>query len=398
MSRRSTGWDGPRPRRPGLSEARARRDRAARRARAPARRADPVRLVKGAYWDGEVKRAQIDGPRRLSGLHHQGRRPTCPISPAHAICSRAGGAIYPAIRHAQRPHAGRRAADGASARARRTTNSSACTAWARRSTRRSSRQRRCASTRRSAGTRTCCPIWCGACWRTAPTPRFVHSFLDDDVSPDIVAADPLATLEANAAPPSALAAAAATLYGASRPQLDRAAISRSSARSRRALANARSAPSRGGPRRASRAIARRSRDRRRRSTRAFAAAWNARGGAERGRILRAMADALQKQRTIALIALLAREGGRNAAGLHRRSARGRRFLPLLRGRGRAPVRRPARAAGARRARPIISNCTGAASSSASARGISRWRSSPARSPPRSRPATPWSPSRPSRRR
>ena len=43
-------------------------------------------------------------------------------------------------------------------------------------------------------------------------------------------------------------------------------------------------------------------------------------------------------------------------------------------------------------------CTAAACSPASARGIFRWRSSPARSPRRWRPATPWSPSRPNRRR
>ena len=30
---------------------------------------------------------------------------------------------------------------------------------------------RCGSTPRSAATRTCCPIWSAACWRTAPTPR-----------------------------------------------------------------------------------------------------------------------------------------------------------------------------------------------------------------------------------
>ncbi len=30
--------------------------------------------------------------------------------------------------------------------------------------------RRCACMRRWAGTRICCRIWCGACWRTAPTP------------------------------------------------------------------------------------------------------------------------------------------------------------------------------------------------------------------------------------
>ena len=55
----------------------------------------------------------------------------------------------------------------------RTTSSSACTAWARRSTRRCSpscRRRRAASTRRSAATGICSPIWCAACSRTAPTP------------------------------------------------------------------------------------------------------------------------------------------------------------------------------------------------------------------------------------
>ena len=32
-----------------------------------------VRLVKGAYWDTEVKAAQVGGPARLSGVHAQGR-------------------------------------------------------------------------------------------------------------------------------------------------------------------------------------------------------------------------------------------------------------------------------------------------------------------------------------
>ncbi len=30
-----------------------------------------VRLVKGAYWDTEVKRAQVEGPRRFSSVHFQ---------------------------------------------------------------------------------------------------------------------------------------------------------------------------------------------------------------------------------------------------------------------------------------------------------------------------------------
>ena len=48
---------------------------------------------------------------------------------------------------------------------------------------------------------------------------FVHSFLDDDVSPDIVAADPIATLEANPHRHPPLAAAAADLRRQP-PQLD----------------------------------------------------------------------------------------------------------------------------------------------------------------------------------
>ncbi len=59
---------------------------------------------------------------------------------------------------------------------RRDSSSSACTAWARRSTSRSSApsarpmaRRRAGSMRRSAATRICWPIWCGGCSRTAPT-------------------------------------------------------------------------------------------------------------------------------------------------------------------------------------------------------------------------------------
>ena len=50
-----------RPRHPGLPEARARRDRLGRRARRALDRRMMVRLVKGAYWDTEVKRAQERG-------------------------------------------------------------------------------------------------------------------------------------------------------------------------------------------------------------------------------------------------------------------------------------------------------------------------------------------------
>ena len=122
-------------------------------------------------------------PRRLPGLHPQGlhrRR-------LHRLRAQAAGRArrgLPAVRHAQRADAGGGPRAGAGAAALPTstattpTSSSACTAWASRSTSRWSARRRragsarpAASTRRSARTRRCSPTWCGACWRTAPTPR-----------------------------------------------------------------------------------------------------------------------------------------------------------------------------------------------------------------------------------
>jgi len=129
---------------------------------------------------------------------------------------------------------------------------------------------------------------------------FVHSFLDDDVSPEIVAADPLTTLEAKPhrhprLPPPP------RLYGASRRnstgrdlsiKADRDALTKDRASS--------DAPADLKVRDPGEAIA-------------FAhtgfETWNARGGAERGRVLRAMADALQ-ERHDPLVQLIAHEAGR----------------------------------------------------------------------------------------
>jgi RHH-type proline utilization regulon transcriptional repressor/proline dehydrogenase/delta 1-pyrroline-5-carboxylate dehydrogenase len=47
-----------------------------------------VRLVKGAYWDAEIKRAQVDGMSGLSGLHPQGRIPMSPTWCARRSCWR----------------------------------------------------------------------------------------------------------------------------------------------------------------------------------------------------------------------------------------------------------------------------------------------------------------------
>ena len=91
-----------------------------------------VRLVKGAYWDSEIKRAP--GARAAMAIRcsRARRRPTSPTSPARASCWRTAQAFYPAVRHPQRADAG-----GGRWRWRATraiSSSSACTAWARRCT------------------------------------------------------------------------------------------------------------------------------------------------------------------------------------------------------------------------------------------------------------------------
>jgi RHH-type proline utilization regulon transcriptional repressor/proline dehydrogenase/delta 1-pyrroline-5-carboxylate dehydrogenase len=100
-----------------------------------------VRLVKGAYWDAEIKRAQLDGlpdfPVYTRKIH---------TDVAYIACARkllaARDACLPAVRHSQRAVAGhnlpaRRPGFFASA----ITSSSACTAWASRSMMRSSARR-----------------------------------------------------------------------------------------------------------------------------------------------------------------------------------------------------------------------------------------------------------------
>jgi RHH-type proline utilization regulon transcriptional repressor/proline dehydrogenase/delta 1-pyrroline-5-carboxylate dehydrogenase len=128
---------------------------------------------------------------------------------------------------------------------------------------------------------------------------FVHSFLDDDVSPDVVAADPIATLEANPhrhrrlPPPS-------QLFGASRRNSTGRDLSIKA--DREALAGPDPHPVADAEGTPGELIAR--------AAGAFED-WNTLGGAERGRILRAMADALQDHHD-PLVRLIAHEGRRGA--------------------------------------------------------------------------------------
>jgi RHH-type proline utilization regulon transcriptional repressor/proline dehydrogenase/delta 1-pyrroline-5-carboxylate dehydrogenase len=132
-----------------------------------------VRLVKGAYWDAEIKRAQVDG---MSGYPVYTRKVYTDVS--YLVCAQkllgAQGLIYPqfATHNAQ-------------------TLSTIYT-WAKRDgvtdyefqclhgmgeslydqvVGKDNLDKPAASTRRSAPTKRCWPTWCAACWKTAPTRR-----------------------------------------------------------------------------------------------------------------------------------------------------------------------------------------------------------------------------------
>ena len=130
-----------------------------------------VRLVKGAYWDTEIKRAQERGLDDYPGVHPQGDdRPQ--LHRLRATAAGAAAAHLPAICHPQR--ADGRDRSGARRRRGAASNSSACTAWARRSMRDLREDRPdarlshlCAGRQPPRSAR---PIWCGGCSRTAPTP------------------------------------------------------------------------------------------------------------------------------------------------------------------------------------------------------------------------------------
>ena len=131
-----------------------------------------VRLVKGAYWDTEIKAAQVAG---LTDYPVFTRKVATDVS--YIAC--ASGCWPPPTRFTRRS---RRTTPIPSAPSRPSpvmpsSSSSACMAWARVCTRNwpsssgasARRRRRCGSTRRSAATRTCSPIWSDGSSKTAPT-------------------------------------------------------------------------------------------------------------------------------------------------------------------------------------------------------------------------------------
>ena len=70
-----------------------------------------VRLVKGAYWDSEIKRAQERGLDGYPVLHPQGRD-RCLLPRLRQAAARGGGRVLSAIRDAQRAYGGGDPGDG----------------------------------------------------------------------------------------------------------------------------------------------------------------------------------------------------------------------------------------------------------------------------------------------
>ncbi len=285
-----------------------------------------VRLVKGAYWDGEIKRAQIMG------------RPDFPVWTTKAAtdvhylaCARdliaSGDALFPqfATHNAHTVAAVRRMAQSAGrddAYEFQRLHGMGEALYAALDPH--------APVRVYApvgGHEDLLPYLVRRLLENGANTSFVHSFLDDDVSPDVVAADPIATLEARPhrhlrlpPPPQlfgasrrnstgrdlsirsereALLEPSPPLRGRGQGEGGRAkgttssAVAVPSARPPSGSHTLATSPARGEVSQALQALP----------------AWNACGGAARARILRAMGDALQENAD-ALVQLIAREAGR----------------------------------------------------------------------------------------
>ena len=154
-----------------------------------------VRLVKGAYWDGEIKRAQIMG------------RPDFPVFTTKAAtdvhylaCARdllgAGDAIFPqfATHNAHTVAAVRRMAQSAGRDAYEFQRLHGMGEALYAALDHPVPVRVYAPV---GGHEDLLPYLVRRLLENGANTSFVHSFLDDDVSPDVVAADPMATLEAN---------------------------------------------------------------------------------------------------------------------------------------------------------------------------------------------------------
>ena len=133
-----------------------------------------VRLVKGAYWDTEVKRAQERG---LADYPVFTRKAMTDLS--YMACVRQAAAARPRLYPQFATHNALTVAsvieeaggvEGYEFQRLHGMGEALYEALLA-----ESRARRAASMRRSAAIAICSPIWCGGCWRTAPTRRSCRS-------------------------------------------------------------------------------------------------------------------------------------------------------------------------------------------------------------------------------
>ena len=129
-----------------------------------------VRLVKGAYWDTEIKRAQERG---LDGYPVFTRKAMTDLN--YIACARQLLALRPRIFPQFATHNALTVATILELAGTRRLRVPAAARHGRRALRAaargSARSLPAAPMRRSAAIATCSPIWCGGCWRTAPTRR-----------------------------------------------------------------------------------------------------------------------------------------------------------------------------------------------------------------------------------
>ncbi|MDX2236464.1 MAG: L-glutamate gamma-semialdehyde dehydrogenase [Hyphomonadaceae bacterium] len=255
-----------------------------------------VRLVKGAYWDGEIKRAQMMGRPDYPVFTTKAATDLSYLVCAHDLLN-AADAIYPqfATHNAHSAAAIRRMAEslGVSGYEFQRLHGMGEALYQAFEPR--------APVRVYApvgGHEDLLPYLVRRLLENGANTSFVHSFLDDDVSPDRVAADPITQVEANPRRHPRLPAPHA-LYGASRRNSTGRDLS--IAADVAALVNAKhaAAPS-PPPADVAAAVAR---------AHAAFPAWNAQGGVARAALLRAMADALQDNAD-AFVALIAEEARR----------------------------------------------------------------------------------------
>ena len=158
-----------------------------------------VRLVKGAYWDAEIKRAQVDG---LDGYPVYTRKVHTDVVVPRLRQQAAGARRTRSTRSSRRttPRRWRRSTKWRGMHGSRRLRIPVPAWHGRDAVRRGRSARtnstsRAASMRRSALTRRCLPTWCGACSKTAQTRRSSTAWSTRMSASTSWSADPVARVE-----------------------------------------------------------------------------------------------------------------------------------------------------------------------------------------------------------